>query len=244
MPTSFVFETMGTVVTLVTVAPLDPSTRDAVEAAFRALDERFSLYKPESEASLVGHARMGLKAASAEYQEMYWAAIAWSEATDRAFTPHRPDGVVDLSGVVKARGIQAAGNVLVQAGHADWCLNAGGDVLVAGVQETGEPWVVGIVDPDDRTQLWTQFATRPGRLAVATSGIQERGEHVWRMAADDTFTQVTVAAADIETADVLATAILAGGVTTLQLAQGKYDIDVLACAHDGRVWASPVFTAS
>ena len=242
MPTSFVFETMGTVVTLVTFAPLDPSTRDAVEAAFRALDERFSLYKPESEASLVGHARMGLKAASAEYQEMYWAAIAWSEATDRAFTPHRPDGVVDLSGVVKARGIQAAGNVLVQAGHADWCLNAGGDVLVAGVQETGEPWVVGIVDPDDRTQLWTQFATRPGRLAVATSGIQERGEHVWRMAADDTFTQVTVAAADIETADVLATAILAGGVTTLQLAQGKYDIDVLASAHDGRVWASPVFT--
>ena len=174
---------------------------------------------------------------------MYWSAIAWSEATDRAFTPHRPDGVIDLSGVVKARGIQAAGEVLVLHGHTDWCLNAGGDVLVAGVQETGEPWVVGIVDPDDRTQMWSQFATRPGRLAVATSGIQERGEHVWRMAADDTFTQVTVAAAEIETADVLATAILAGGVTTLQLVQGKYDIDVLASAHDGRVWASPIFTA-
>jgi thiamine biosynthesis lipoprotein len=244
MATPLVFETMGTVVTLVTVVPLDAATSDAVQGAFRALDERFSLYKPESEASLVGHARMGLKSASAEYQEMYWAAITWSEATDRAFTPHRPDGVIDLSGVVKARGIQAAGDVLVQAGHVDWCLNAGGDVLVGGVQETGEPWLVGIVDPDDRTQLWTQFATRPGRLAVATSGIQERGEHVWRMAADDTFTQVTVAAADIETADVLATAILAGGVTTLQLAQGKYDIDVLACAHDGRVWASPVFAAS
>ena len=244
MAAPLVFETMGTVVTLVTVVPLDAATSDAVRGAFRALDERFSLYKPESEASLVGHARMGLKSASAEYQEMYWAAITWSEATDRAFTPHRPDGVIDLSGVVKARGIQAAGDVLVQAGHVDWCLNAGGDVLVGGVQETGEPWLVGIVDPDDRTQLWTQFATRPGRLAVATSGIQERGEHVWRMAADDTFTQVTVAAADIETADVLATAILAGGVTTLQLAQGTYDIDVLASAHDGRVWASPVFTAS
>jgi thiamine biosynthesis lipoprotein len=63
------------------------------------------------------------------------------------------------------------------------------------------------------------------------------------MAADDTFSQVSVAAADIETADVLATAILAGGVTTMQLVQEKYDIDVLACAHDGRVWASPVFQA-
>ena len=242
MPTPLVFETMGTVVTLVSASPLDDATRDGVRDAFRELDERFSLYRPESEASLVGHGRVGVRTASAEYQEMYWAAITWSEATDRAFTPHRPDGVIDLSGVVKARGIQAAGDVLVRHGHTDWCLNAGGDVLVAGVQETGEPWLVGIVDPDDRARLWSQFATRPGRLAVATSGIQERGEHVWRMAADDTFTQVTVAAGDIETADVLATAILAGGVTTLQLVQGKYDIDVLASAHDGRVWASPIFT--
>lgn len=60
---------------------------------------------------------------------------------------------------------------------------------------------------------------------------------------DTTFTQVTVAAADIETADVLATAILGGGIATLQLAQKAYDIDVLAQAGEGTVWASPVFTA-
>lgn len=243
MPAPLIFETMGTVVTLVTNVPLDDATAEAVKAAFSALDDRFSLYKPESEASQVGHGRVGVRTASAEYQEVYWAAVTWSEATDRAFTPHRPDGVIDLSGVVKARGIQAAADALSAHGHTDWCLNAGGDVLVAGAQASGEPWVVGIVDPDDRTVLWTQFATGPGRLAVATSGVQERGEHVWRMAADDTFSQVSVAAADIETADVLATAILAGGVTTLQLMQEKYDIDVLACGFDGHVWASPVFLA-
>lgn len=242
MAEPLVFETMGTVVTLVTSLPLDPAVADAVQHAFRTLDERFSLYNPASEASRVGPDRTALASASPEYLEVYWAAVAWAEATDRAFTPHRPDGVVDLSGVVKARAIQAAADVLVQAGLSDWCLNAGGDVLVAGTQPDGTPWVVGIVDPDDRTALWTRFATHPGRLAVATSGIQERGEHVWRMASDDTFTQVTVAAADIETADVLATAILAGGLTTLTLAQERYDIDVLACGRDGRVWASPVFT--
>ena len=101
--------------------------------------------------------------------------------------------------------------------HLDWCLNAGGDVLVSGIQASGEPWTVGIVDPDDRGRLWTQIDMHPGRMAVATSGIQERGEHVWRMVSDTTFTQVTVAAADIETADVLATAILSGGIATLQL---------------------------
>jgi len=244
MTAALVFETMGTVVTLDTVAPLKEATALAVQDAFRELDERFSLYKPGSEASRVARDRTALGSASAAYQEMYWAAVAWSEATDRAFTPHRPDGLIDLSGLVKARGIRAAADVLVRDGHTDWCLNAGGDVLVAGAQASSAAWIVGIVDPDDRTQLWTQFVTRPSRLAVATSGIQERGEHVWRMASDDTFTQVTVAAADIETADVLATAILAGGVTTLQLAQARYDIDVLACARDGRVWASPVFTAT
>jgi thiamine biosynthesis lipoprotein len=74
--------------------------------------------------------------------------------------------------------------------------------------------------------------------------VQERGEHVWRLASATTFTQVTVAAADIETADVLATAILGGGVDTLQLAQRGYDIDVLAQSSDGTVWASPVFRAA
>ena len=102
-------------------------------------------------------------------------------------------------------------------GHQDWCLNAGGDVLVSGTQASGQPWTVGIVDPDDRSRLWTQIDTHPGRMAVATSGVQERGEHVWRMVSETTFTQVTVAAADIETADVLATAILGGGIATLEL---------------------------
>ena len=98
----------------------------------------------------------------------YWAMTV----TGGAFTPHRPDGVVDLSGIVKARAIESAGDVLVAHGHLDWCLNAGGDVLVSGTQASGQAWTVGIVDPDDRGRLWTQIATRPGRMAVATSGVQ------------------------------------------------------------------------
>ncbi|HET7724957.1 MAG TPA: FAD:protein FMN transferase, partial [Propionibacteriaceae bacterium] len=219
-------------------------TAHAVVAAFAELEERFSLYREDSEASRIGRDRSRIRTASEPYRDMYWDAVAWLAVTGGAFTPHRPDGVVDLSGIVKARAIEAAGDVLVADGHLDWCLNAGGDVLVSGLQASGEPWTVGIVDPDDRGRLWTQVETRPGRLAVATSGTQERGEHVWRMASSTTFTQVTVAAADIETADVLATAILAGGVDTLQLVQRGYDIDVLAQASDGRVWASPVFHAA
>lgn len=238
-----IFETMGTVVTLLSTDPVSDETAASVQRAFDEFDERFSLYREGSEASAIGRDRSLVRTASAAYRDMYWDAVSWLSTTGGAFTPHRPDGVVDLSGIVKARAVDAAADVLVRDGHTDWCLNAGGDVLVSGVQGSGEPWVVGIVDPDDRTALWSQFVCRPGRVAVATSGVQERGEHVWRLGSDSTFLQVTVAAGDIETADVLATAILAGGVDTLERVQTTYDIDVLAYAADGRAWASPVFRA-
>ncbi len=238
----YVFETMGTVVSLRTNHTLPSAAAAAVVAAFAGLDARFSLYRPGSEADLVARRELAVKDASPAYKAAYELALDWREKSEGAFTPHRPDGVIDLSGVVKALGIQAAAAALVAQGVLGWCLNAGGDVLVEGTQPDGTPWVVGIVDPDDRTTLWTQYSTL-AKPAVATSGIAERGEHVWRMAADDTFTQVTVAAADIVTADVWATAILAGGIGTLELAQRTDDLDVLAATADGRVWASPVFLA-
>ena len=199
-PARLVFESMGTVVTVISTVAFDVATTEAVTSAFRELDERFSLYREDSEASAIGRDRSLIRSASESYRDMYWDAVAWLAATGGAFTPHRPDGVVDLSGVVKARAIEAAGDVLVAHGHLDWCLNAGGDVLVSGAQASGEPWSVGIVDPDDRGQLWSRIDTHPGRMAVATSGVQERGEHVWRMVSENTFTQVTVWASPVFTA--------------------------------------------
>ncbi|HQE30471.1 MAG TPA: FAD:protein FMN transferase [Propionibacteriaceae bacterium] len=236
----YVFESMGTVVSLRTNDPLSVAATTAVVSAFEALDDRFSLYRPGSEGDLVARRLLRVRHASSSYRVAYDLALGWRDRTEGAFTPHRPDGAIDLSGVVKALAIQAAADALHRHGVRGWCLNAGGDVLVDGEQPDGQPWVVGVVDPDDRTALWTQYLalTKP---AVATSGTAERGEHVWRLAADDTFSQVTVAADDIITADVWATAILAGGVSTLELAQRTDEVDVLACTADGRVWASPVF---
>ncbi|MGB4808906.1 MAG: FAD:protein FMN transferase, partial [Candidatus Phosphoribacter baldrii] len=58
------------------------------------------------------------------------------------------------------------------------------------------------------------------------------------------FHQVTVAAPDIITADVLATAILAGGRPTLDLALRRWDIQVLACTADGEFLATNAFRAT
>lgn len=238
-----VFQAMGTVVSIRTHDDLAPDAVADVRAAFEALEDRFSLWRPHTEGARFARRELRLRDATPEFRAVYDAAIEWRTTTEGAFTPHRPDGNVDLSGIVKALGIESAGAVLDAHGIADWCLNAGGDVLVRGTQADGSPWIVGIVDPDDRATLLTQFATREGRRAVATSGLAERGDHVWRLAADATFVQVTVCAADIVTADVLATAILAGGPGTLERLQERFDLDVLAASADGGFAASPVFLA-
>lgn len=237
-----VFETMGTVVSLVSPDPLPQECMGEVRSTVADLDERFSLYRAESEGSAVGRWEVPLAAASELYRGIYTEAVEWRSLTEGAFNPHRPDGVIDLSGIVKAWAMKQAGECLDRHGVDRFCLNAGGDVLTAGEDRDG-PWLVGIVDPFDRSALWTSFATGTHRRAVATSGTTERGEHVWRLGSDSDFIQVTVCAEDIVTADVLATAVLSGGRRTLDLVQRHWDVDVLAATTTDRVWASPVFIA-
>jgi thiamine biosynthesis lipoprotein len=219
----YVFETMGTVVSLE-----PPLKVPEVEAIFAAYDERFSLYRPTSELSQVRDGKP-LHDSSQQLRDAYALALDWREKTGGAFTPHRPDGIIDLSGIVKALAMDAAGRVLRD--KSNWLLNAGGDVLASGPGAS-----VGIADPSDRLGLLTSVMLDNERRAVATSGIAERGDHIWGRG---TFAQVTVVADDIITADVLATAIMAGGWDTLNLATDGWDVDVLAIDRAGNLAATP-----
>ena len=241
-----VFTAMGTGISLAVAGDLPAGAVAAVEDAFERLDDRFSLYKPESEATAVARRVLPVEQASREFQETLALAESWSARTGGAFRTHRPDGSVDLNGVVKALAIRRAGDALLARGVADWCLNAGGDVLMSGTQGDGMPWVVGIVDPTDRQALLTQFTCSAAYPAVATSGTTERGEHVWRTheeLPERQFVQVTVAAPDIMTADVLATAILAGGHATLERALEQWPLQVIAAEAGGGFLATEAFRA-
>lgn len=226
-----VFKAMGTSVSVQGPAPL----MGEVEAAFEKLERRFSLFRPTSEASRIAGGDLLLTRASQEMREMYSLAHDWRLATGGAFRPHRPDGVIDLGGVVKAKAIEAAGEILASR-SLPWLINAGGDVL-----GDGSPWVVGIVDPADRSKLLTEFTTSAELPAVATSGVAERGEHIWRAGTPDVFSQVTVAGPDIVTADVLATAIMAAGVELLDEIVDNYGVQVIAITRSGNIWATPAF---
>jgi len=223
----------------------------AVEQVFLAHDRTFSLYRPGSEASAIARGELALGHASEDMRHTHAEALRWRLDTEGAFTPERPDGVLDLSGIVKAQAITEAGTVLLALGLQDWCLNAGGDVLAHGSPQPGgsEPWRAGVVDPADRGALITAFPLGPAtsRNALATSGTAERGGHIWvaglMRTASSGFRQVSVAAEDIVTADVLATAIMAGGRRTLDIATERWDVDVLAVTDDGGLLATPGFRA-
>ncbi len=238
-----VFRTMGTVISLTLPGPArEASWPDGPERIFTAADGRFSLYRSDSELSLIAAGEATLAGSSAELRRMYTLALDWRAATGGDFTAHRPDGVVDLSGVVKSWAMAASGAWLHSEGYPDWCLNAGGDVLCSGSADDGVPWDIGIVDPQARQSLLGSIVASAARPAVATSGSAERGEHIWRrpgVRAD--FLQVTVRAADIMTADVLATAIMAGGARALDHASSAWPVDILAVCRDGSLLATPGF---
>ncbi len=238
-----VFESMGTVVSVL----LDNKTEvdvviSRLHSTFAHLDDVFSLYKPESELSRIASHRLSLADASPEVRDVYARAIEWRAATNGDFTPNRPDGVVDLSGIVKAIAMEESGQTLREAGAKNWCLNVGGDVLVAGLDRNGEPWSIGISDPLDRTALMTAASLVSPRAACATSGSAERGDHIWTVgAAPAQFIQATVLANDIITADVLATAIIAGGPSALDRICETWDIDAMTVDLDGNLRMTPGF---
>lgn len=264
------FTCMGTVISLTVPADTQKAPGAAeeeleaatavVERLFTELDATFSLYRPDSEASRLARGELVLHDASAQMRARYEEAAGWRLLTEGAFTPERPDGALDLSGLIKGHAIKEAGTSLRALGLADWCVNAGGDVLVSGspTPGSGESWRAGIVDPADRRTLLAGFplggaapvafaseglaSDGGGKSALATSGSAERGDHIWSVAAGASeFRQVSVAAADVVTADVLATAIVAGGTPALHRATALWDIEVLVVQRGGDLLATPGF---
>lgn len=216
----------------------DQGVLGLVADVFARWERRFSRYEAGSEPSRVARGELALPEASAELRAVYARALAWRARTDGCFTPHRADGVIDLDGIVKALAVEDAGDALDAAGRTGWALDAGGDILIA----EGSTVRVGVADPHDRSRLLAGFDLDGARRrALATSGSAERGDHIWTTAGLEhtPFVQVSVAAADLVTADVLATAIVAGGYAALDELAERFDVDVLVVGHGRELRATP-----
>jgi thiamine biosynthesis lipoprotein len=207
-----VWEAMGTFVS-VRIPDVDGDRRaaaiDGAKHVVELLEHEYSLYMEESPISQLARGEVTLDSMSEDFRDTYARAIEWRNVTGGAFTPHRGDGVIDLSGIVKADAIAAAAHVMRAHGITGFSLNFGGDILVAGADRT---WPVAIGHPTSTLDAIATVTLDSTWSAIATSGTHDRGEHIWRQTPDvPKLIAATVIGHDIVECDVWATAIISGG---------------------------------
>jgi len=215
---------MGTVISLDLADDLPAETLERLaEETFdwlRDVDQRFSTYKMDSEVSRIGRGDLDAADASPEVREVLdRCADLWRE-TDGYFDAYAT-GTLDPSAYVKGWSVQVASDRLSVAGAPNHCVYAGGDIRVRGESVNDKPWRVGVKHPFVPTSLaWVLAGTD---LAVATSGLYERGAHVVdprRGAPATELSSVTVVGVDLGTADAYSTAAFAMGRAALDWLPG------------------------
>jgi thiamine biosynthesis lipoprotein len=77
-----------------------------------------------------------------------------------------------LGGIAKGYAVDEAVNILRSEGFENGFVNAGGDGYYFGARPDGDPWVVGLQDPDKKTESITVMGI--SGKAVTTSGNYER----------------------------------------------------------------------
>ncbi|NBE85343.1 FAD:protein FMN transferase [Micromonospora rubida] len=182
-----------------------------VFAWLREVDARFSTYRADSEVCRFDRGEVPLSEASGDLRTVLERCADLWGATDGFFDAYAT-GRLDPSGYVKGWAAQVASDRLVAGGALNHCLNAGGDVRVRGNSASGRPWRVGIRHPWDESAACLVLTGTD--LAVATSGVYERGHHVLdprRGVPATGLRSVTVVGPDLGVADAYATAAVAMG---------------------------------
>lgn len=200
----------------VTINIVGPGARqaifDRVFAYFEYVDEKFSIYKPYSEISLINQHAQALDEASYDMQRVFRLSEQFRKATGGYFNIQHT-GKFDPSGLVKGWAISNAAEIIRQAGYANYYVDAGGDFQVEGKNSQGQNWRVGIRNPFNIQEIVKVLSV--SGCGVATSGTYIRGQHIYNPVegADEIndIASLTVIGEDVYEADCYATAAFAMG---------------------------------
>ena len=235
---------MGTVVSLDVRGAAAPAAQAAFEqlmAWLHDVDRRFSTYRDDSEISRLDRGELLVTDASSEVRWVLQRCAALRSETGGAFD-ERANGRLDPSALVKGWAVEHGAELLSAAGLTDFCLNAGGDVVVRGGALPDDVWRVGIQHPLDRGAIAATVAVTD--MAVATSGAYERGAHMidprTGAAATDVLS-VTVVGPDLSLADAYSTAAFALGADGPKWTLGLDGYEAMTILGGGRVLCTPGF---
>lgn len=257
---------MGTVVSI-DVVGLDAASKAAaageVMSWLQHVDAVFSVHRADSLVSRVGrggvlpgHPSLGADGDDlGEVIDRCESLRVQSDGVFDAWAVPGPEGLrFDPSGYVKGWAVERAGCMLRSAGATGWCINAGGDIAVGGLDAVGRRWRIGLQHPDHRDGivLVAELPTGvhggvPTTAAIATSGSYERGAHVVDARRGTYCTDLgsaTVAGPSLAEADAFATIVYAMGVEGLAwLSSQAGDAGYEGCVvtRDGRLLTTPGF---
>ncbi|GAA2754139.1 FAD:protein FMN transferase [Amnibacterium kyonggiense] len=214
----------------------DAAVAEAI-AWFHDVDRRFSTYRPDSLVSRLGRDAAVLR--DPDLAEVVEVCERMRTSSGGAFDARSPSGF-DPSAFVKGWSVDRAGEILRAHGCERWSVNAGGDVLVA--SDGGRPWRIGVQHPFDRGAFGTVLEA--DHLAVATSALTERGEHIrdprtGRAAVGAVST--TVCGPELGLADAIATAAFVLGQDGPAWVAGLDGYECWSVLPDGSVLATAGF---
>lgn len=204
-----------------------------------AVDRVFSPYKPDSVVSQIARGEIRIEDCDDLVREVALRCEAARELTGGLFDAVGPDGTWDPSGLVKGWATERCFRHLAAVPDLDWCLNAGGDVVVSA--PSGHPFNVGIQDPRRADRVAAVLPCVRG--AVATSGTTARGAHLYDPRTGDVTTSpwlsVSITGQSLETADVLATAAFVAGESWWEVVDLQSGYEALGIDNDYHVVTTP-----
>ena len=175
---------MGTAVTFDVRFDVETLRSTAVSAVGEAckwlhwVDRTFTTYDESSYVRRLARGEIEVRDCPAQVGEVIGMCERYRDETQGWFDPWAGPAGFDPSGLVKGWSVPLASELLTSRGFSRHCVNGGGDVSARGRPGDAPSWGIGIVDPFDHASL--VVAVRVVDEAVATSGVAERGQHVWR----------------------------------------------------------------
>lgn len=204
---------MGMPITITIIGVAPDEIFEKIFSYFNYIDEKFSIYKPTSEMSLINNGALNENDWSDDIKTVFRLCEETKKETDGYFNIVTRDGSRDPSGLVKGWAIYNAAELLKKEGFSDFYIDAGSDIESRGKNGDGKLWRIGIKNPFNQKEIIKVIQV--SNLGVATSGTYIRGYHIYNPkndyeAASDMLS-LTVIGPNIYEADRFATPVFAMG---------------------------------
>ncbi len=192
---------------------------------FLYIDKKFSIYKKTSEITKINKGQVKEKELSSDMKTIFKLSEKTKKETQGYFDIFH-NGKYDPSGLVKGWSIYNASKLLRDKGYRNFYVEAGGDIQVAGRNEKGEKWKIGIRNPFNRNENVKVLAIK--NKGVATSGTYIRGQHIYNPHEDKEITDIvslTVIGPNVYEADRFATAAFAMGRKGINFIESQKNLE-------------------